>query len=799
MVQEFTYLQDLVDNVPQMIWKITEVNGVVEMLYSNKVWNTYTNYKSIFDQELIHPEDYENILKAWDYAKNRKQFQVKAQLKRYDGFYHWFLIQGVSVEKEIDYNKVWYGSCTDIDDFVELEKNEKIAEHTRLDLARGAKILASDVLEKAEERKVAEQTRIELATEAKLLATEVIEKENERKDAEETRIDLAKKAQVLATHVLEKEEERKDAEVTRIDLARKAKVLASNVIEKEEQLKVAELTRINLAHNAEILAQKVLATNKLILQRELEKNLADKEVIQQGLEKKELSEEAKVLTAELIRRTVADQQLNIIINSIPVIIWVIDTTGIFTMSEGKGLIQIHQIPGSLVGNSIYDYLPEIEHDKIKQALNGHSTTSHILFKERHYETYFTALIFNTGVIGAIILFKDITQQKKLEDERSEIIIKEQTALRDAENKSTFLANMSHEIRTPLYGIMAHTEFLLETYLTKIQREYMQTINQSVQHLTVIVSDIMDIHKVQTGQIELDSVMFDPSDIIKNTILIMTPSANLKNLDIITTVSPYLSSHVTGDPNRLQQILVNILNNAIKFTIKGQIQIRVKPIEKKESVVFLIEIEDSGIGMSKETIDNIFTIFSQEDQTSTRTYGGTGLSMYISMQLAKLMGGGITVTSQVGVGSTFILRVEFKRAIPIIIKSTEKDTSVLSKLRFLIFEDNIINQRIIYTVLSRAGASVMTANNGQIGLDMWKNNNNFDLIIMDCHMPVMDGYDASRQLIKEGCTVPIIALTANSLLDNVQLCFDAGMKDVVTKPVKPAFLIQKILEWTIQKI
>jgi len=747
--------EEILDMIPQMVWKADRKETETTTLYVNKFWRNYSD-STPFDSKVIHPDDLYPCLVAWKQAET--SFEFKRRLLNKNGEYNWFLTRAIC-----DGN-VWFGSCTEIN-------QEILAETTRVALKKQNK------------------------TEKDNLQNEVAQREQQRFVAENVRIDLVDYARNLADKVTV-------AEKTRRALSRKAETLAVAA-------KLGEEERESLVSEVSTLSHEKLDITELILQMRFEKLLADKEVVKRESEKilsdqdkNELREEARKLTLEVFQQTFAGQQLKLIINSIPIILWVIDNNGTFTMSEGNGLVQIHEIPGSLVGTSIYDFYPDTEQAVIKDAMKGKNFTRTILLKQREYETFYTPMKFDSGILGVIVLARDITDQKRLEAEKSEIFIREQTAIRNAENKSVFLSNMSHEIRTPLYGMMSYVEFLLETVLTSVQRDHMETLSKNIEYLTLIVNDIIDISKLETDELNLDTEStFDPSRTIQDTCNILRFSALTKDLDLICDVSKYLPSHVKGDSNRFEQVLVNLINNAVKFTKKGSVRVNAVCDEYQKTdkqAQFTIKVIDSGIGMTNEKMNSLFDLFSQSETQSPRRTSGPGLGLYISMKLAKLMHGDISIQSQVSQGTIVTFKLTLEKAVP------EPTTPLICKVlpldgkSVLVMEDNLINQRIVKKVMTTAGAVVSCADNGLSGVDLWDKYHNFDLVLMDCQMPIMDGFQATETLRIRGCRAPIVALTANALQENIDKCLLSGMNDHISKPVKPSTLVKKVVDWTTKR-
>lgn len=398
-----------------------------------------------------------------------------------------------------------------------------------------------------------------------------------------------------------------------------------------------------------------------------------------------------------------------------------------------------------------------------------------------------------NLTGSIGIHFDITDQKQLE---FELTIAREQAEQSTRSKELFLANMSHEIRTPMNAILGMSNQLSKTTLNKKQQFCLDTINSASENLLVIINDILDLSKIEAGKLSLEKIAFEPSEVIKRAIQVLVHKAEEKGLQMGNSYFDEKTSPVLiGDPYRLNQILLNILNNAIKFTEKGTVDIRLTVLnDGRLTQTIQVDIEDTGIGMDESFKDSLFEKFSQEEASVTRQYGGTGLGMSICKQLIELMDGEIFVTSTKNVGTTISFVLKLPKGEAQDLPSKEEfvaDESMLSGLKILVVDDNEINRLVATTILNNYGAETVEAGNGIDALEYLRANA-VDLVLMDIQMPVMNGYDAAKILRKEiSSTVPVIALTANAIKGDNMKCLEAGMNDYIAKPFKEEDLLKMI--------
>jgi|GEM_PF-778201 len=370
------------------------------------------------------------------------------------------------------------------------------------------------------------------------------------------------------------------------------------------------------------------------------------------------------------------------------------------------------------------------------------------------------------------------------------------AMTDAEvasvAKTAFLANMSHEIRTPMNSIIGFTELALENIVNPAEKEYLTMIKENAGLLLQIINDILDISKIESGNMEIESIPFDLQELLSSCKIVITPKAIEKNIDMQFYAESSFGKTVLGDPTKLRQVLINLLSNAVKFTEAGSVSLSIIVVNETENNITLrFEVRDTGIGMTPEQTARVFEPFIQADISTTRKYGGTGLGMTITKNILDLMGGSLDIESEPGIGTVigFELTLKTTEVTP---KISEMGNLVkeLDKPMFegeaLVCEDNHMNQRVIIEHLGRVGLKVEIAENGQEGIDKVQARINtgkkpFDLILMDIHMPVMDGLTAAPKIIEMGTGTPIVTMTANVMTEDRELYKAAGMLDYVGKP------------------
>ena len=463
--------------------------------------------------------------------------------------------------------------------------------------------------------------------------------------------------------------------------------------------------------------------------------------------------------------------------------------------------------GKLIGKCFFDYiLPEtrnaflLEFKKSTRKTFNEKVEFQFLCKDRSYrflEFNSINLKMKGGPPGLILDCRDITQRKKDAEE----MVRLQRA------KEQFLANISHEIRTPINGIAGMAGLLSANPNAEERTTYLNAIRHSAENLKVIINDLLDLSAIESGKLKFEKIPFNVNDLISSLISTFTYQAREKKLDLQSIVSEDANRILLGDPVRLNQILINLVSNAVKFTHTGSITVSCSiERETKNKCWLKVSVKDTGVGIPKEKLQTIFESFSQADETVTRRYGGTGLGLAIARQLVELQHGIIHVESKEHAGSEFTIIIPYpignvsklksSRQVAVALKPNQKG------LRVLLVEDNDINRLYAQSILRSWQCETHSAENGLVAIEKLKSSL-FDVVLMDIQMPVMDGYESTRaiRLMRtEASKVPIVALTANATKADVDKCLAAGMNTYLPKPFTPEDLYRKLfIELKLQSV
>lgn len=516
-------------------------------------------------------------------------------------------------------------------------------------------------------------------------------------------------------------------------------------------------------------------------------------------------------------------------------IWEMDENAVYTFITER----VKDVKGysadELIGQSMLDLVHRDDVEKVKQSL-AKSAIDCAPFSIEHRDAIKSGEVVWEHVSG-IPLFDDdgnlkgyrgaclsITDRKRYE---REILDAQKKAEAASRAKSEFLANMSHEIRTPMNGVLGMAQLLAETELTEKQKHYIGVLNQSGRLLMTVLNDILDYSKIEAGKLVLEQRAFSPEQAVNDVYELLKNSAYEKGILLSINLDPVCPEFLVGDAIRFRQILLNLMNNAIKFTEQGRVGVSVVCEKKNDRYVTMkVRVEDTGIGISEQAQKNLFVSFNQVDSSGTRKFRGTGLGLAISKRLVELMGGDIGVESVEGKGSVFwfnilldvadvsidntdVLELQKPFRAPEIevnetrdvyqVTSADNSNNHISGKQILLVEDNIANQLVATGMMSELGLDVVVANNGIQALEQMASKK-FDMVFMDCQMPEMDGYEATRIIREQEAykNIPIVALTANVMVSDREKCIQSGMDDFMGKPFKLSQMVAMLHKWLLDE-
>ncbi len=506
-------------------------------------------------------------------------------------------------------------------------------------------------------------------------------------------------------------------------------------------------------------------------------------------------------------------QLSTFITSSPVAISMLDKHLNYIAASDVWIQEYMQEGIELTGKNHLEMFPEMDDNwvkALKRCLEGEVTSGEedkyvrpngsVEWLKWEVRPWFE----KDSVVGGIILYSEVVTQSKLA--REELVKTKEKAEEAAMVKSQFLATMSHEIRTPMNAVIGLTKLLIENNPREDQLKNLNTLQFSAKNLLQIINDILDLNKIEAGKIEFECIKFNLYGLVSNIKDTFEPQAQSKDIGLRLIVNDNVPEFVWGDPVRLGQVITNLLNNALKFTLEGAVTISIS-LKKRvdEAVEINFAVEDTGIGIANDKLSYIFESFTQASSETTRKFGGTGLGLSITRKLLEMQGSALNVRSRVGIGSVFEFDLKFKN-----MSSLNTDTSTLiaavakkslKGTTVLLAEDNKINVMVAQQFLKKWDIDLDVAEDGEKALEMAKIND-YDLILMDLLMPVMDGYMATKAIRnlkgKKYKNIPIIALTASAMTEIKEKALEAGMVDYISKPFDPDILYEKILFYTQEK-
>jgi PAS domain S-box-containing protein len=575
-------------------------------------------------------------------------------------------------------------------------------------------------------------------------------------------------------------------------------------------------------------AELVIANKELLFQtgekqdRAAELVVADKELDFQNKEKEKRKIENKALEDYSNSLKQASQYSLSLIEASRDPLVTINTEGKIT-DMNEATVRVTGIERKiLIGSDFFDYFTDQQKAReVYQEVFEKGSVADSPLTLQNKDGKLTDVLFNGSVykddignvLGVVIVARDIAEQKRIENELIEAKISAEKATAIAEDAQTkaenatliareavkskqqFLSNMSHEIRTPMNAIIGFTKVILKTGLTAKQKEYLTAIKISGDALIVLINDILDLAKVDSGKMIFEQIPFKLNLSISLMLHLFETKINEKNLKLVLEFDKNIPEVLAGDPVRLNQIILNLVSNAIKFTSIGQITVSINLLKEDENNVFIqFSVKDTGIGISSEKIEGLFENFQQANSSTSRIFGGTGLGLAIVKQLVEPQGGTLNVESTVDVGSTFSFILPFKKTDETIILESEilEVDNELKDIKVLVVEDLELNQLLIRTLLDDFGFECEIVANGKLAIERLENKN-FDIILMDLQMPEMNGFEATEYIRnKLKLTIPIIALTADVTTIDAEKCINAGMNDYISKPVDEGKLFRKMI-------
>lgn len=777
-----TKFRQWLESMPQIVWTFDEKGAET---YHNKRWYEYTGIPIHQEtpektNQVIHSEDLPKLQKKWNEAILKESvFEASYRLKNKDGIYRWHLGRASPIRNQEGKIIEWIGTSTDIHNEKDLivekmlaEANEMLAEaNAKLSEERFKTILEHSPLPKALYGVDGRPTKVNRAfqefwgLEDGTLLEHYYQKYNIFSDpilkrlGVEPYLQKACQGQVVSVPAVLYD----PSETNFPGPSRWIETYFSSIQDKE-------------GHFSEL----IVIFNDVTYRKQSEDSVRAKQ-----------------------------QELQAIIDYSPAIIYVKDL-------EGRAMI-VNAEYENIMGKKKEDVIGKIAHEMFPKevALKYRENDLKVIYNAEpvKYEeeiktaageikTYFSIKFPIKNDKGSVVavggIATDITFEKKLELERSIAKISEETAKQTSQMKSSFLAIMSHEIRTPIAGVIGLSELLLDSSLNETQYSYTKTLKSTAENLLFIVNDILDLSKIEAGKMNIESIDFNLEQLIHTVvdsfqyITIKTP------IELKSHISPNRHNWLRGDPNRIKQILMNLIGNAIKFTQKGSIQIDVQIKELSNQIIEMkCGVTDTGIGMSKETLSKLFQPYTQKDEATARRFGGTGLGLSICKKLVELMGGEIGATSEVGKGANFWFTLKLNHAVSL--EKTENHELKAMNPKFenfkvLIVEDIPVNQMVIQRMLESLGIQTALAQNGVEAIEYLKTSK-VDLVFMDCQMPEMDGFTATKIIrddpLLNANHLPIIAMTANALNGDKERCLAAGMTDYISKPARKKDIIELV--------
>ena len=521
------------------------------------------------------------------------------------------------------------------------------------------------------------------------------------------------------------------------------------------------------------------------------------------LERDMLDRALQLASKELVKTTTETRAL---LAAFPDLFLWIDARNVITNVHAGRNDELLVSAERLIGRKLHAVPDRVTSERLEQAAIDARTSGEMITTEYDLEVDSGPQTYEARLVPLVedqilVVIRNVTERKAIERETARARDRAEALARA---KTEFLATMSHEIRTPLNAVIGLTSLLAETELSDEQREFVETMRVSGEALLTLVNDVLDYSKLEAGRVEIESVELDLHRLLRDSLSLVADNAREQGTELVTSLDPAVPQQVRGDPTRLRQVLLNLLGNAVKFTRNGRVELRADVAAARgDRFELRVEVRDNGVGVPDAARARMFAPFSQADSSTTRQFGGTGLGLAICKRITDSWGGRIDYESTPGKGSRFWFTVPLERCpppaaapAPAAAKTVEPGTQ---RGRVLLAEDNPVNQMVASRMLQRLGYEVDIVDNGADALSSVQNAA-YDVVLMDCQMPVMDGYDATREIRRAEAErgadpVPIVALTANAMQGDRSRCSDAGMDDFLSKPVRQEQLAATLERWT----
>jgi PAS domain S-box-containing protein len=740
--------QDLVDNAPVMMWKMDNKGKLV---YSNQKWDDFIGMECespIYDKNVVHKDDFDMALLLFNQAaKDQKSiFEDERRLKEYaTGEYHWFLTRAVYVSGiGEDSSGEWIGTSSNVEEIKHLREELEKAKKWWQTMGDSVAVILYAADGKGNVNYY-NNTWYETVGDdnnwIKVVHPDDVEN-------------------VLETFT-ETVKEKKNFHLSSFRLWHKTKKEYRWFTSQAFYLKNGPFETKWLGTTVDV-HDLTIANEKL---------------------------------------KYSDFMFEIISENVPIVINVMNEEAIVTSISGSTFERLPDVPCPKIGDDFRKYVSGIQNMKddvelVDQVIHFGKEISFL----REFSGRFLKISWipirrdgNKEITGMLSITIDVSSEQTALREKRELEMKESIAQESNRIKTQFLANMSHELRTPLNGILGMSEMLLDLITNKEHVGYLETIVSNVNYLTSLVNDIIDISRIESGKLDIQLLPFDVKAILKDVTDNFKMTIQEKRIHLSTDVTIKENMLVVCDPVRFRQILWNMIGNAVKFTLEGGVDITINCDNK----VMTIGIQDTGIGMSKETLENLYKPFTQGETMNTRRFAGTGLGVFITKLILDKMNGTIEYISEEHVGTNVMI------SLPIELKSLDTmeshdeyvfSTSKLKGKHALIAEDNVVNQTIARRILEKFDMRVTTSFNGKEALEYFKDNkDDIDIVLMDIQMPVMDGYEALHEIRKISQVVPVVAMTASAMKDDIIRSYREGMSDHISKPFRSEELVRTVIK------